>query len=66
MKIKITFTMDEKQANWFVFAIEGLVNFWPDGERKRFFSRLSRVVSRRLTLREPDKSHLTPGAGGSE
>jgi hypothetical protein len=52
VKIKITITMDEEQANWLRSALETLMDGWleDDGAKKyRFFWRIRKTLERHLT-----------------
>ena len=57
MKIKITITMDEQQANWLLSALETLMDGWleEEGSQKyRFFLRVRKTIERHLTQRALD------------
>lgn len=65
MKIKITFTLDEQQANWLLSAIEKVLDPIGDSDAPevKFLRRVMRTIERRLTQRAPD---VCPVCGGSE
>jgi len=71
MKIKITITMDEHQANWFLSALESLMDGWLEeegSEKYSFFRRIRKTIERHLTPRAADEAtgcaHRAPRVAG--
>ena len=51
VKIKIAITLNEKQANWLLSALETLMDGWveeDDPEKYRFFRRIRTTIAKHL------------------
>lgn len=47
MKIKITITMTEEQANWFWQVLDTLLGNWDEGSEKyKFFKRIKNTIEK--------------------